>query len=60
MNPSLLKKTGISSLRIYAQAANPGMLFSKIKYIDMDVVNSTTNPTGIANRGITFGINAAF
>jgi len=60
MNPALLKKTGISNLRLYAQAANPGMLFSKIKWIDMDVVNSTTNPTGIANRGITFGINAAF
>ncbi|HEY6902462.1 MAG TPA: SusC/RagA family protein, partial [Puia sp.] len=60
MNPSLLKKTGISSLRLYAQATNPGMLFSKINYIDMDVVNSTTNPTGIANRGVTFGINAAF
>ncbi|MBS1603741.1 MAG: SusC/RagA family TonB-linked outer membrane protein [Bacteroidetes bacterium] len=60
MNPSLLKKTGIASLRLYAQAANPGMLFQKIKYIDMDVVNSTTNPTGIANRGVTFGINAAF
>ena len=60
MNPSLLKKTGIASLRLYAQSANPGMLFQKIKYIDMDVVNSTTNPTGISNRGLTFGINAAF
>ena len=60
MNPALLKKTGIGSLRLYAQAANPGMLFSKIKYIDMDVVNSTNNPTGIANRGITFGVNASF
>jgi len=60
MNPSLLKKTGIGSLRLYAQATNPGMLFQKIKYIDMDVYNSTTNPTGIANRGVTFGINASF
>jgi TonB-linked SusC/RagA family outer membrane protein len=60
LNPATLKKTGISSLRLYAQAASPGMLFSKIKYIDMDVVNSTSNPTGIANRGVTFGINAAF
>lgn len=30
------------------------MLFSKIKYVDMDVVNS------ISNRGVTLGINAAF
>ena len=60
LNPATLKRTGIANLRIYAQATNPGMLFSKIKYIDMDVVNSTSNPTGIANRGVTFGINAAF
>ncbi|MGI8634306.1 MAG: SusC/RagA family protein, partial [Segetibacter sp.] len=54
LNPASLKRTGLSSLRVYAQVANPGMLFSKIKYIDMDVVNS------ISNRGVTFGINAAF
>lgn len=59
-NAPSFKRAGISGLRIYAQATNPGMLFSKLKYIDMDVVNSTTNPTGISNRGITFGINAAF
>ncbi len=55
-----VKRMGITGLRVYAQATNPGMLFSKLKYIDMDVVNSTTNPTGISNRGITFGINASF
>jgi hypothetical protein len=45
---------------MYAQIANPGMLFSKIKHIDMDVVNATSNPTGISNRGVTLGVNAAF
>lgn len=59
-NTPSFKRAGISGLRLYAQITNPGMLYSKIKYIDMDVVNSTTNPTGISNRGITFGINAAF
>ncbi len=54
LNPASFKRMGLSSLRAYAQLANPGMLFSKIKYIDMDVVNS------VSNRGITFGINAAF
>jgi hypothetical protein len=47
-------KSGISSLKAYAQVANPGMLFSKIKYLDMDVVSPTWN------RGITFGIMASF
>ncbi len=59
-NMPSIKRMGISALRFYAQIASPGMLFAKIKYIDMDVVNSTTNPTGIANRGVTLGINASF
>ncbi len=49
-----LGKSGVSSLRAYVQVANPGMLFSKIKYLDMDVVGPTWN------RGFTFGINASF
>jgi TonB-linked SusC/RagA family outer membrane protein len=54
LNPASIKRTGLSSLRAYAQIANPGFLFQKINYIDMDVTNS------ISNRGVTFGINAAF
>ena len=49
-----LGKSGISSLKAYAQVSNPGMLFSKIKFLDMDVVGPTWN------RGITLGINASF
>lgn len=49
-----LKKIGMSNLRAYVQVANPGMLFSKIKWIDMDLQSFTYN------RGITFGINAGF
>ncbi len=50
----LLKPLHMSSLRVYFQAANPGMLFSRIKFMDMDV-NSM-----FSNRGFTFGINAGF
>ena len=49
-----LRKTGLSSLRAYLQIANPGTLFRKIDWIDMDVVSSTWN------RGFTLGINASF
>ncbi|GEO12027.1 SusC/RagA family TonB-linked outer membrane protein [Segetibacter aerophilus] len=49
-----LGKSGVSSLKAYVQVANPGMLFSKIDYLDMDVVSPTYN------RGITIGINASF
>jgi TonB-dependent starch-binding outer membrane protein SusC len=51
---SLLKPLKMSSLRVYFQAANPGMLFSKIKFLDMDAVSA------FSNRGFTFGINAGF
>ena len=47
-------KLGMSDLRAFLQVQNPGMLSSKIKFIDMDVVSSTWN------RGITIGINASF
>jgi TonB-dependent starch-binding outer membrane protein SusC len=54
LNAKLLKKLSMSNLRIYLQAANPGMIFSKIKFMDMDVAGFTYN------RGFTLGINAAF
>jgi hypothetical protein len=44
----------ISGLRVYAQVQNPGMLYSQIKFLEMDVVGPTWN------RGFTFGINASF
>jgi len=49
-----LKTTAISNLKAYVQIANPGMLFSKIAWLDMDVVGPTYN------RGITIGLNASF
>ncbi|MEY2917804.1 MAG: hypothetical protein RIS73_1518, partial [Bacteroidota bacterium] len=48
------KIVGKSNLRAYFQVQNPGMLYSKMKFIDMDVVSPTWN------RGFTFGINASF
>lgn len=47
-------KLGMSDLRVFLQVQNPGMLTSKIKFIDMDVVGSTWN------RGFTIGVNASF
>ncbi|GLB51264.1 SusC/RagA family TonB-linked outer membrane protein [Neptunitalea chrysea] len=44
----------IQSLRLYVQAQNPGMIFSKIDWIDLDVRSSTFN------RGITAGLNMEF
>jgi len=43
-----------TNLRAYFQVQNPGMLYSQIKFLDMDVIGPTWN------RGFTFGINASF
>jgi TonB-linked SusC/RagA family outer membrane protein len=49
-----LGKAGISNLKLYAQVANPGMLFSNIEHLNMDVGGPTWN------RGFIFGVNASF
>jgi TonB-linked SusC/RagA family outer membrane protein len=54
LDAKLLKRLNMSALRLYLQVANPGMLYSKIKFMDLDAVSFNYN------RGFTFGINAAF
>jgi TonB-linked SusC/RagA family outer membrane protein len=49
-----LSGIGISNLKAYVQVQNPGMLFSQIDFLDMDVVGPTWN------RGFTLGFNASF
>ena len=50
----ILTSMHMSSLRVYFQATNPAMLFSKINFMDMDVAAM------FSNRGYTFGINVGF
>jgi TonB-dependent starch-binding outer membrane protein SusC len=54
LNANYLKRINMSNLRVYVQVANPGMLYSKNKFMDMDVAAFTSN------RGWTLGINATF
>ncbi|WP_053058204.1 TonB-dependent receptor [Pedobacter sp. BMA] len=51
---NIAKKLTLSRLRIYAQAINPGLIYSKISWIDPDLGGSTFN------RGFVFGVNASF
>ena len=44
----------VTNLRAYVQVQNPWMLYSQIKFLDMDVIGPTWN------RGFTFGFNASF
>jgi TonB-linked SusC/RagA family outer membrane protein len=48
------QRWGIGSMKVYAQAVNPGTIFRKIDWIDMDLVSSNWN------RGFTAGINVEF
>lgn len=50
----LAQKVGVSTMRLYLQAANPGMIFSKVKWVDLDT------QTTYSNRGLTLGLNVQF
>lgn len=54
LDTNLAKKLTLSRLRVYAQCINPGLIYSKIKWIDPDLGGSTFN------RGFVFGVNASF
>lgn len=50
----LIKKAGLSNLRLYAQCKNPFNIFSSIDFMDMDTYSNTYN------SGFTFGLNVSF
>jgi TonB-linked SusC/RagA family outer membrane protein len=51
---SLISQWGMQRLRLYLQAADLGMIYSRIDWINMDVQSSYWN------RGFTAGINVTF
>jgi TonB-linked SusC/RagA family outer membrane protein len=51
---SLTSKLGLSRVRAYAQALNPGLIYSKVDFIDPDLGVSASN------RGFVFGLNVGF
>ncbi|RXK61807.1 SusC/RagA family TonB-linked outer membrane protein [Lacibacter luteus] len=53
-NSKMIKSMHMQNLRVYFQATNPAMLYSQIKFMDMDAVSM------FSNRGFTVGINAGF
>lgn len=50
----LTSKLGLSKLRIYAQSTNPGFVFKKVDWIDLDVRTSNSL------TGLTTGVNIEF
>jgi hypothetical protein len=65
MPSSLLSNMKMKNLRIYGQVLNPGLIYSKIKYLDPDL-NARTKTSdadpGVStyNRGFVIGVNAGF
>jgi TonB-linked SusC/RagA family outer membrane protein len=54
LSNELAEQIGLSKVRFYIQAANPGMIFSKINWMDMDT------QTTASNKGFTMGLNVEF
>nr|WP_315198428.1 TonB-dependent receptor [uncultured Flavobacterium sp.] len=44
-------KAGVNKLRLYIQIMNPGMIYTKTKWMDMDTQSTASN------RGFTIGLN---
>ncbi|MFL5747494.1 MAG: SusC/RagA family TonB-linked outer membrane protein [Niastella sp.] len=65
MPGNILHKLNMKNCRIYGQVLNPGLIYSKIKYLDPDlnakIKTSDTDP-GVStyNRGFVIGLNAGF
>lgn len=59
--PSKLTKTlGLQRVRVYAQALNPGLIYSKIDFIDPDLYLNGNSNGSTFNRGVVFGVNVGF
>ena len=53
----LIAKSGLTNLRIYIQAKNPGRIFSSIDFLELDASQAYTSTW---NRGFTVGLNVGF
>jgi TonB-linked SusC/RagA family outer membrane protein len=65
MPKSFMSKLKMRNLRVYGQVLNPGLIYSKIKYLDPDVnakVKTSDTDPGVStfNRGFIIGVNAGF
>ncbi len=61
---SLLDRTGISSLKVYAQIMNPLMIYSACDFLDTDLLsynnNTTTTGSSTTTRSLVFGVKMGF
>jgi TonB-dependent starch-binding outer membrane protein SusC len=59
-----LKKSGLSSLKVYAQCMNPFTIYSNCDYLDTDLLNYNNNTTTVGSstttKSFVFGVNVGF
>jgi TonB-linked SusC/RagA family outer membrane protein len=65
MPKSFMSRLKMRNLRVYGQVMNPGLIYSKIKWLDPDVnakVKTSDADPGVStyNRGFVIGVNAGF
>lgn len=53
-NTASIKQLGISRLKLYTQWMNPGLIYSKIDWMDPDTGSS------VSNQSVVFGVNIEF
>lgn len=62
--PKQLKGTGLSSLKVYAQAMNPFSLYRATKWLDTDLTNYSNNTRSfgstVTTRSFVVGLNVGF
>jgi TonB-linked SusC/RagA family outer membrane protein len=65
MPKGLLSKLKMKNCRVYGQVLNPGLIYSKIKWLDPDLnakIKTSDADPGVStyNRGFVIGVNAGF
>jgi len=59
-NPKMLRKSGVSRLKVYVQCINPCLVYSKVKFVDPDIYIDSNLPGTSTNRSFVFGLNVDF
>lgn len=59
-SPGSLKKFGLASLKVYVQCVNPGLIYSKVDYLDPDLYIDTNMTGSTFNRSFVLGLNIGF
>jgi hypothetical protein len=65
MPKALISKLKMKHCRFYGQVLNPGLIYSKIDWLDPDVnakIKTSDADPGVStfNRGFVIGVNAGF